>query len=63
VLEPVPDEPERVRAWIETMTGMKIGITGSSELLTAEEWAERKKKLDELGGPPWTTVRPTAVKR
>jgi WD40 repeat protein len=57
VIEPVPDEPERVTNWIETMTGMKFGVTGSSELLTSEEWSERKKRLEELGGPPWTSVR------
>jgi hypothetical protein len=45
------------------MTGLKIGVTGSSELLTSEEWAEGKKRLDELGGPPWTSVRPAGVKR
>jgi len=63
VIEPVPDEPDRVTNWIETMTGLKIGITGSPELLTWEEWSERKKRLDELGGPPWTSVRPVGVKR
>jgi WD40 repeat protein len=62
VIEPVPDEPERVTAWIETMTGLKIGITGSSELLTWEEWTERKKRLEELGGPPLMSVRPAGVK-
>jgi WD40 repeat protein len=62
VIEPVPDEPERVKNWIETMTGLMISETGSSELLTWEEWSERKKRLDELGGPPWTTVRPAGVK-
>jgi WD40 repeat protein len=62
VIEPVPDEPERVTTWIETMTGLKIGVTGSPELLTWEEWREQKKRLDELGGPPWTSVRPAGVK-
>jgi WD40 repeat protein len=62
VIEPVPDEPERVTTWIETMTGLKIGVTGSSELLTWEEWEKRKKRLDELGGPPWTSGRPAGVK-
>jgi WD40 repeat protein len=62
VIEPVPDEPKRVTAWIETMTGMRIGVTGSSELSTWEEWSEQKKRLDELGGPPWTPVRPVGVK-
>jgi WD40 repeat protein len=62
-VEPVPDEVERVTVWVETMTGLRSGPTGSSDLLTAEEWNKRKKRLDELGGPPWTYVRPTEVKR
>ena len=63
VIEPVPDEVERATTWIETMTGLRIGVTGSSELLTSEEWVVRKKRLDELGGPPWTHVRPADVRR
>jgi WD40 repeat protein len=56
--EPVPDEVERVTAWVETMTGLRIGPTGSADLLTAGEWNRRKRRLDELGGPPWTHVAP-----
>jgi WD40 repeat protein len=63
VIEPVPDEIDRITAWVETMTGMRIGATGTPELLTAEEWTTRKKLLDGLGGPPWTHVRPTEVNR
>jgi WD40 repeat protein len=62
VIEPVPDEPERITAWIETMTGLKTGVTGSSELLTSDEWAARKKRLAELGGPPWTSLGPAGGK-
>jgi WD40 repeat protein len=58
VPEPVPDEVERVTVWAETMTGLHIGPTGSSDLLTAEEWNQRKRRLDELGGPPWTHIQP-----
>jgi WD40 repeat protein len=57
-VSPVPDEVERVTVWVETMTGLRIGPTGSSDLLTADEWNERKRRLDELGGPPWTHVKP-----
>jgi WD40 repeat protein len=59
-VEPVPDEVERVTVWVETMTGLHVGHTGSPDLLTAEEWRKRKERLDALGGPPWTHVRPPA---
>jgi WD40 repeat protein len=55
---PVPDEVEWVTAWVETMTGLQIGPTGSADLLTADEWNERKRRLDELGGPPWPHIKP-----
>jgi hypothetical protein len=54
----VPDEVEWVTAWVETMTGLQIGPTGSADLLTADEWNERKRRLDELGGPPWPHIKP-----
>jgi WD40 repeat protein len=57
-VEPVPDEVERVTAWAETMTGLRIGPTGSPDLLTADEWNHQKKRLDELGGPLLAPVKP-----
>jgi WD40 repeat protein len=57
-VEPVPGEVKRVTAWVQTMTGLQIGRTGSSDLLTAKEWNERKQELDALGGPPWTPAKP-----
>jgi WD40 repeat protein len=51
LVEPVADQPERVGAWVETITGMRIGATGAAELLTPDEWASARKRLDELGGP------------
>ncbi|HVK14350.1 MAG TPA: AAA family ATPase [Gemmataceae bacterium] len=61
-IDPVPDEPDRVTAWVETWTGLRIGLTGSSDLLTAEEWAARKRKLDDLGGPPVADDRPAEMR-
>lgn len=51
-VEPVADQAERVQVWVETMTGLRIGETGASDLLTVEEWQARKQRLGELGGPP-----------
>ncbi len=49
---PLKDEPERIRAWVETLTGLSAEAGESRELLKADAWRDRKKKLDELGGPP-----------
>jgi WD40 repeat protein len=54
VPQPVPDDLKRIEAWVETMTGLKIAPNGGGELLKPDEWRARKKRLDELGGPPVT---------
>ena len=46
------NQPERVRAWVETMTGLRIGPNAGGELLHPDEWQARKAELDRLGGPP-----------
>ena len=51
IAEPVADDVERVGEWVKTITGMRIGATGASELLTAKEWADAHERLKELGGP------------
>lgn len=51
VAEPVADDAARAAVWVETMTGMRIGETGAIEMLTAKEWTDAKKRLEELGGP------------
>ena len=52
VPEPIADEPERIIAWVEVMTGLRVGLNDSGDMLTAEQWTGRKKDLDRLGGPP-----------
>ncbi|HUR54912.1 MAG TPA: hypothetical protein VMZ71_12340, partial [Gemmataceae bacterium] len=56
VAEPLPDKPDQVRAWVQTLTGLKIGLSVSGELMTADEWVRSKQELDRLGGPPPGTV-------
>jgi WD40 repeat protein len=53
VPEALPNEPERIKMWVETMTGLSSAAGESSELLKADAWRARKKRLDELGGPFW----------
>jgi hypothetical protein len=50
VPQPVPDEPERIHAWIRARTvWTREGV--SHRRLTFDEWSESLKKLAELGGP------------
>jgi hypothetical protein len=49
---PLPDQQDRIKAWIETMTGMRVGANADGELLRPDEWRKRKAELDALGGPP-----------
>jgi WD40 repeat protein len=43
---------ERVRLWTELVTGMELDQGGAVRILGAADWLERRRRLDELGGPP-----------
>ena len=52
VPERVQGESERLRLWVQVLTGLEGDpVTGGLEL-TPEAWAEKKRLLDTLGGPP-----------
>lgn len=57
VPKPLDDQQERIEAWVETMTGLRISPNAGGELLKPDEWRERKGQLDRLGGPPVTVNR------
>ncbi|HLW64333.1 MAG TPA: protein kinase [Gemmataceae bacterium] len=48
--QPVPDEPDRIHAWIRARTLWAREGTGHRRL-KADEWRDSVKKLAELGGP------------
>jgi WD40 repeat protein len=52
VPQALEDQQERIEAWVETMTGLRISPTAGGELLKPDEWRERKAQLFRLGGPP-----------
>jgi WD40 repeat protein len=56
VSDPVKDEAEWLRAWVQTLTGMKVGRNVTDELLTAGEWKASYEDLMRRGGPPGGTV-------
>jgi WD40 repeat protein/serine/threonine protein kinase len=43
---------ERLRLWTELTTGMELDSAGAVRILDAAAWLERRRRLDELGGPP-----------
>ena len=52
VPERVQGDSERLRLWIQVLTGLEGDpVTGGLEL-TPEAWAEKKRLLDSLGGSP-----------
>jgi WD40 repeat protein len=49
----LPDEPERVRVWLEATIGLELDRTGGAvRALDVGTWNERRHRLEELGGPP-----------
>jgi WD40 repeat protein/tRNA A-37 threonylcarbamoyl transferase component Bud32 len=43
---------ERVLAWVEVLTGKEHGAPGGLRRLTAAQLRQRRRRLQELGGPP-----------
>jgi WD40 repeat protein/tetratricopeptide (TPR) repeat protein len=51
----LPDELERVAAWVEVTTGLRLDThQGLVQVLDNAAWLERREQLMQLGGPPET---------
>jgi WD40 repeat protein len=50
--EPCAGEPERIRLWVQVLTAMELDEGGMVHVLDAPAWQERRRRLDQLGGPP-----------
>jgi tetratricopeptide (TPR) repeat protein len=51
----VPDELDRIAAWVEVITGLRLDTQdGLVQVLDNAAWLERRARLMELGGPPET---------
>jgi hypothetical protein len=48
---PLPGGPERIRCWVEVLTGMELDEQGMIRNLNADDLQRRRERLDELGGP------------
>jgi WD40 repeat protein/serine/threonine protein kinase/tetratricopeptide (TPR) repeat protein len=49
---PLPADLPRLVAWVETASGMEMNRQGSIRVLGGEDWRERRRRLEQLGGPP-----------
>jgi WD40 repeat protein/tRNA A-37 threonylcarbamoyl transferase component Bud32 len=49
---PVAGEVERILLWTQVMTGMELDAERGPRVLDAPTWQQRRRHLDELGGPP-----------
>jgi tetratricopeptide (TPR) repeat protein len=49
---PLPDDLPRLAAWAETATGLEMDEQGSIRVLNGDAWQERRRRLEQLGGPP-----------
>jgi WD40 repeat protein len=49
---PLPGDVERLALWAEVLTGHELDAEGVARPLTEPQWAERRQRLQRLGGPP-----------
>jgi WD40 repeat protein/tRNA A-37 threonylcarbamoyl transferase component Bud32 len=49
---PLQGDPERLRLWVEILTGMELDREETIRPLSADELQERRGRLEALGGPP-----------
>jgi tetratricopeptide (TPR) repeat protein len=49
---PLPDDLPRLAAWVEAATGLELDESGSIRVLDRTAWLERRRRLEQLGGPP-----------
>jgi tetratricopeptide (TPR) repeat protein len=49
---PLPADLPRLAAWVEAATGLEMDEQGSVRVLDGDAWLERRRRLEQLGGPP-----------
>jgi WD40 repeat protein len=49
---PVAGDVERVRLWVQVLTGTELDGERVAGSLSRDTWGERRRRLEELGGPP-----------
>jgi WD40 repeat protein len=49
---PVAGGVERIRLWVEVLSGKELQPDGAARVLSAEQWQQRQQRLQALGGAP-----------
>jgi WD40 repeat protein/tRNA A-37 threonylcarbamoyl transferase component Bud32 len=52
VPSPLSGDAQRLVLWTQVLTGMELNSEGVVNALDAEQWQERRERLEKLGGPP-----------
>jgi WD40 repeat protein len=47
---PLPGDGERLALWAQVLTGMELDSQGAVSALEPEEWQQRRRQLEQLGG-------------
>jgi WD40 repeat protein/tRNA A-37 threonylcarbamoyl transferase component Bud32 len=50
--QPIAGDAHRVTLWVQVITGLELDAHSSVRVLDADTWHERRRRLEELGGPP-----------
>lgn len=48
----IEGDPGRIALWTQVITGLELDEQGGTRSLDAATWEERRRRLQELGGPP-----------
>ena len=48
----VKDDLQRIVLWVQGITGLEMNAAGGFTELDPQTWQKRRKRLEELGGPP-----------
>jgi WD40 repeat protein/serine/threonine protein kinase len=49
---PVQGDVDRIRLWVQVLTGMELDENDVFQVLDAADWQQRRQRLEELGGAP-----------
>ena len=61
VPSPLAGDVERLVLWTQVLTGMELTGEGVVHALDAEQWNQRRERLEKLGGPPLPPSDPPAA--
>jgi WD40 repeat protein/tetratricopeptide (TPR) repeat protein len=48
---PVQGDPERITVWLSVVLGMEMDDGGAIHLLAPQEWEQRRRQMEQMGGP------------